>query len=530
MYIVTASEMREIDERTITEFGLPGRVLMENAGYGATRVLLERFPDIPSRRVGVMAGRGNNGGDGFVIARYLAQKGVRVTVFLLSRRELLRGDAAANLPLLTPLLVPVVEIPDSAAFSEQHALLGHQDFWVDAILGTGLQSEVRDFYKTVIHFLNETGKPVLAVDIPSGLSSDTGRPCGASVQATVTTSFAFPKIGHILHPGAGYTGHLEIIDIGIPPHIVAEVRPKQQLVTPEAVSSLLPRRKVDAHKGATGHLLVVAGAPGKTGAAVMTATSALRAGAGLVTLGIASGLDTVVASRIMEVMTCLLPESQSGVLGDIAQNAILEELAGKKCLAIGPGLGTLPATRALLLALVPKVTVPLVMDADGLNCIAASPKILLTAKAPVVITPHPGEMARLAGITAQAVQADRIGCARNFAGQFNVHVVLKGAATIIACPNGEVYINPTGNSGMASGGMGDVLTGIIAGLITQGASPVSAAVAGAYLHGAAADHLARTKGPFGFLAGEVMDGIPYEIGKIISSHHSNRDNTADTMS
>jgi NAD(P)H-hydrate epimerase len=381
----------------------------------------------------------------------------------------------------------------------------------------------------VIHFINETGKPILAVDIPSGLSSDTGRPCGACVQASVTTSFAFPKIGHILHPGAGYTGHLEIIDIGIPPHIVTGVGPKQHLVTPETLAPLLPRRKVDAHKGATGHLLVVAGAPGKTGAAVMTATSALRAGAGLVTLGIASGLDTVIASRIMEVMTCLLPESQSGVLGALAQNTILEALAGKKCLAIGPGLGTLPATRALVQALVPNVTVPLVIDADGLNCIADSPQILLTAKAPVVITPHPGEMARLAGITSQAVQADRIGCARDFAGRFNVHVVLKGAATLIACPDGEVFINPTGNPGMASGGMGDVLTGIIAGLITQGATPVSAAVAGVYLHGAAADHLARTRGPFGFLAGEVMDGIPNEIGKIISSHPSNRGRIAAAL-
>ena len=526
MHIVTASEMREMDERTITGFGLPGRVLMENAGRGATRVLLERFPDITLHRVGVMAGRGNNGGDGFVIARYLAQKGVEVTVFLLSRRESLRGDAAANLLLLGPLSVPVVEIPDAAAFSEQHALLWRQDFWVDAILGTGLQAEVRDFFKTVIHFINETGKPVLAVDIPSGLSSDTGRPCGACIQATLTTSFAFPKIGHILHPGAGYTGHLEIIDIGIPPHIVAEVLPKQHLVTPETIASLLPRRKVDAHKGATGHLLVVAGSPGKTGAAVMTATSALRAGAGLVTLGIASGLDTVVASRIMEVMTYLLPETQSGVLGNVAKGAILEVLAGKKCLAIGPGLGTLPDTKALVQALLPDVTVPLVIDADGLNCIADSPHILLAAKAPVVITPHPGEMARLAGITPQEVQADRIGCARDFAGRFNAHVVLKGAATLIACPDGQIYINPTGNPGMASGGMGDVLTGIIAGLITQGVSPLSAAVAGTYLHGAAADQLARTKGPFGFLAGELMDFIPNEIGKILSFHPSNRDGTA----
>jgi ADP-dependent NAD(P)H-hydrate dehydratase / NAD(P)H-hydrate epimerase len=528
MYIVTASEMREMDERTITAFGLPGRVLMENAGCGAARVMLERFPNITTARVGVMAGRGNNGGDGFVIARYLAQKGVRVSVFLLTRREDLRGDAAANLALLNPLSVPVVEVPDEAAFAEQHSRLRHRDIWVDAILGTGLRSEVRAFYKTVIAFINATGKPVLAVDIPSGLSSDTGRPCGACVQATITTTFAFPKIGHILYPGAGCTGHLEIIDIGIPPHIATQVGPRQHLLTPEKIAALLPRRKADAHKGVTGHLLVIAGAPGKTGAAVMTATSALRAGAGLVTLGIASGLDTVMASRIMEVMTCLLPETQNGVLGDAAKGIILDELAGKKCLAIGPGLGTLPATKALIQGLVPDVTVPMVVDADGLNCLAESPQLFLKAKAPAVITPHPGEMARLAGITVQEVQEDRIGCARNFAERFGVHVVLKGARTLIALPDGEVFINPTGNAGMASGGMGDVLTGVIAGLITQGVSPASAALSGVYLHGAAADYLAKTKGPFGFLAGEVMAGIPSEIGKIIVQAQPDQERTADT--
>jgi ADP-dependent NAD(P)H-hydrate dehydratase / NAD(P)H-hydrate epimerase len=521
MDIVTASEMREMDELTITAFGLPGRVLMENAGRGAAQVMLDRFPDIVSRRVGVMAGRGNNGGDGFVIARYLAQKGVRVSVFLLTRREDLRGDAAANLPLLDPLSVPVIEVRDEAAFVRQHSRLRHQDIWVDAILGTGLQSEVRAFYKTVIDFINGTGKPVLAVDIPSGLSSDTGRPYGTGIKATVTASFAFPKIGHILYPGADYTGHLEIIDIGIPPHIAAQVGPKHHLLTPGKIAALLPHRKTDAHKGATGHLLVLAGSPGKTGAAIMTATSALRAGAGLVTLGIASGLDAVIASRILEVMTCFLPETQSGVLGESAKGAILSELMGKKCLAIGPGLGTSPATKSLIQGLVPDVALPMVMDADALNCLADSPQLLLKAKAPIVITPHPGEMARLAHITTPEVQADRIGCARNFANRFGVHVVLKGAATVIAFPDGEVFINATGNAGMASGGMGDVLTGIIAGLISQGATPASAALAGTYLHGAAADHLAKTKGPFGFLAGEVMACIPGEIGKIIVSAHPN---------
>lgn len=526
MYIVTAAQMREMDQTTIADFGLPGRVLMENAGLGATRVMLARFPDLKTRRVGVLAGRGNNGGDGFVMARYLAQQGVRVSVFLLARRHDVKGDAAANLPLLDPLAVPVYEMPDPAAFAEQKPRLRHQGVWVDAMLGTGLTSDVRPFYQEVIEFINNSGKPILAVDIPSGLSSDTGKPCGTSIQATVTASFAYPKIGHILYPGAELTGRLEIIDIGIPPHIADQVAPRQQLLTPEKLRTLIPRRDTVAHKGTTGHVLVIAGGPGKTGAAAMTATAAMRAGAGLVSLGIASGLNAATEPQVMEAMTCPLPEDRSHALDESALAAIRELLPGKKCLAIGPGLGTAAGTRLLIEKLLAHVTIPVVIDADGLNCIAHAPEILRALKAPGILTPHPGEMARLTGTTTRAVQADRIGCARDFACRFNIHVVLKGARTVVALPNGQVFINPTGNPGMASGGMGDVLTGIIAGLTAQGTAPASAALAGVYLHGAAADQLAETKGPYGYLASEVMGLIPNQIARFVhnegtANRHSN---------
>lgn len=515
MYIVTAAQMREMDHTTIADFGLPGRVLMENAGLGATRVMLARFPDLKTQRVGVLAGRGNNGGDGFVIARYLAQKGIDVSVFLLARRHDVKGDAAANLPLLDPLAVPVYEVPDPTAFAKQKSRLSHQGVWVDAMLGTGLTSDVRSFYREVIEFVNHSGKPVLAVDIPSGLSSDTGKPCGISIQATVTASFAYPKIGHILYPGAELSGHLEIIDIGIPPHIAHQVAPKQQLLTPEKIQSIIPRRDTIAHKGTTGHVLVIAGGPGKTGAAAMTATAAMRAGAGLVSLGIPSGLNAATEPQVLEAMTCPLPEDRSHALDESALSVIQALLPGKKCLAIGPGLGTTAGTRQLIVTLLAHVTIPVVIDADGLNCIAHAPEILRNLKAPSILTPHPGEMARLTGTTTQAVQADRIGCARNFANRFNTHVVLKGARTIVALPDGQVFINPTGNAGMASGGMGDVLTGIIAGLTAQGAAPASAALAGVYLHGAAADQLAETKGSYGYLASEVMGLIPNQITRFI---------------
>jgi len=271
----------------------------------------------------------------------------------------------------------------------------------------------------------------------------------------------------------------------------------------------------DAHKGTTGHLLVVAGSPGKSGAAAMTSIAALRSGAGLVTLGIAETLNAVLESQVLEAMTAPLPETQPGVLGESAFDTIKILMAGKKCVAIGPGLGQAEKTRKLVHKIVKFSSIPLVVDADGLNNLAGQAQILKSAKAPVILTPHPGEMARLMDTGIGAVQHDRIKCARDFAAGFNVHVILKGAGTVIAHPDGRVFINPTGNAGMASGGMGDVLTGIIAGLITQGLSPEDACRAGVYLHGAAADSLVETIGPYGYLAGDLMGAIPGEIKKIV---------------
>jgi hydroxyethylthiazole kinase-like uncharacterized protein yjeF len=515
MYLVTAREMQEMDRQTIETFGIPGRVLMENAGQGAARILLERFSGLPGKRVGVVAGRGNNGGDGFVIARYLFQKGINVTVFLLSTRDSVKGDAAANLELLAPLSVPVVEIPDQGAFSTQKTLLRHQDIWVDAILGTGLKSEVKGYFREVIAFINQSNKPVFAVDIPSGLNSDTGHACGACVRAHVTATFAFAKTGHFLFPGAQLTGDLEIVDIGIPSHIAENVGPMQYCLTPGLIRDAFPPRPPDAHKGNTGHLLVVAGSTGKTGAAALTAMSALRAGAGLVTLGVPVSLNPVLETRVVEAMTYPLPETDGGMLDETSFDIIMELLSDKKGLALGPGIGVSDRTRTLVQRIVREVKTPMVIDADGLNCISGQTQILKNRTGPVILTPHPGEMARLTGKTSRAVQNDRINCAREFAGEFNVHLVLKGARTVIAHPDGSVFINPTGNSGMASGGMGDVLTGVIAGLVVQGLSPESAAHAGVYLHGAAADALAKTVGPIGFLASEVMNTVPEQIGKLL---------------
>ncbi|MCU0602805.1 MAG: NAD(P)H-hydrate dehydratase [Desulfobacterales bacterium] len=517
MYLVTAADMQAMDRATIDAFGIPGRVLMETAGREAARVFLAHFSETARRGVAVAAGRGNNGGDGHVMARCLAQKGYPVTVYLLAETEKVQGDAAANLRLLPALGVPVIEVPDEEAFARHQPRMRSAAVWIDAIFGTGLNAAVGGWLRSVIEFVNQLKRPVFAVDIPSGLNADTGQPCGACIRAGITATFAFPKIGHVVFPGADYTGKLEVVDIGIPPHIAAQVGPRQFLLSAADIRGGLPPRPADAHKGRTGHLLVVAGSPGKTGAAALTAMSALRVGAGLVTAGVSRSLNPVMEALMLEAMTAPLPESGNGALGPSAREALLSLLQGKTCLAVGPGLGPAPETGELVRDLVRSNPLPMVIDADGLNHLAGHLDLLKGVAAAAVLTPHPGEMARLLGTTAAAVQQDRIACARDLAGACRVHVVLKGARTVIAHPDGSVHVNPTGNPGMAAGGMGDVLTGAIAGLMTQGVRPDLAARAAVYLHGAAGDRLARERGPWGFLAGEVMNALPGEIADALGS-------------
>jgi len=511
MYLVTAEEMQEMDRETIKSFGIPGQVLMENAGRGAARMLIEKFSDLKRKKVGIVAGPGNNGGDGFVIARYLQNYDIQVTVYLLSEKKKIRGDAETNLKRLFPLEIPVVEIPDRKRFERQMTSIIHQDIWVDAIFGTGLKKEVKGYFFEVITAINKFEKPVFAVDIPSGLDSDTGQPHGVSIKADATATFAFAKIGHILFPGADHTGELGIIDIGIPAYISEKKGPGQCLLTPASVRDEYQPRTSDAHKGITGHLLVIAGSPGKTGAAAMTAVSAMRAGVGLVTLGVPTGLHSVLESQVLEVMTVPLIETVDGVLDISSDEMIFSLLKDKKCLAIGPGLGAESSTRELFIKILTKVEIPLVIDADGINMLAEDIEVLKQMDVPVILTPHPGEMARLSGFTVKKIQEDRVSVSRIFAKKFNVHLVLKGASTVIAHPDGRVFICPTGNKGMAAGGMGDALTGIIAGLLAQGYSPESSTHLGVWLQGAAADALARSKGVVGFLASEVISEIPSQI-------------------
>ncbi len=517
MYLVTAQQMQEIDRTAIKTFGLPGSVLMENAGRSAADILIETFPDIRKQHVGVAAGRGNNGGDGFVIARCLSCAGIAVTVFLLAKSSQVKGDAAANLDLLYPLNVRVVEILDNAAFVQEQPDMRCCDVWVDALLGTGLNADVTGLYKDVIDFINAQSCPVLAVDIPSGLNADTGSPCGVCIRAHTTVTFGCAKIGHMMFPGAEFSGRLKIVDIGIPPHIVLGTAPSHRLLTSKFIASVLPSRSLDSHKGSHGHALLLVGSTGKAGAAVLAGLGALRSGAGLVTLGIPGGINAIIQSRLPEAMTLPLGDPHETFLDAMMARAFTVSLQGKKCLATGPGIGMFPGTRELILQILRDITIPIVIDADALNAVCDNLDVLKCLKVPAILTPHPGEMSRLTGANVSDIQADRIGYARRFARTYRVHVVLKGAHTVIAHPDGMVDINPTGNPGMAAGGMGDILTGIIAGLLAQGLSPEAAASAGVYIHGKAADMISRDRGPFGFLASEVADMLPRVFRDILSA-------------
>lgn len=506
MLFTSASRMRLLDEKTIKECGIPGVVLMENAGRGAAVLAQDHFGNMAGRRVAVICGRGNNGGDGFVIARVFKGWGADPIIYLLGRKDQVEGDAAVNLAAASKINLEIVEITEGSGL-EGLTLPGF-DLIVDAILGIGLNSEVRGLYKDVIGLINGSGRPVLAVDIPSGLDADTGRIWGSAVRADLTVTFGLPKAGLFLSPGEELVGALEVVDIGIPPHILDESGPAWELLLEENLKGVLRPRSRDGHKGHYGHVLVVAGSVGKTGAAAMTAEASARSGAGLVTLAVPASLNQILEQKVTEVMTEPLPESEPGFLAKEAAGRILELAQDKSVLALGPGLSTQSGAVEVVRELVKSCELPMVVDADGLNALADAGEILKKAKGEVVLTPHPGEMARLAGCSTSDIQADRIKTALKFAEDQGVVLVLKGYRTMIGVPDGRAFLNTTGGPHMASGGMGDILTGMIAGLISQGLSPLNAARLGVFAHGLAADQVAETKGTVGLLASDLLPWLP----------------------
>jgi NAD(P)H-hydrate epimerase len=507
MRVLDTRQMREADRRTIEDVGIASLVLMENAGRQVVAVMESSFDDLTSQRVAVLCGRGNNGGDGFVVARVLLERGLDVGVYLLGQSADVKGEARINLDVLRRLGADVVEIADAGAWELHAGDVRSADLIVDALFGTGLTGPLSGLAETVVADVNASDRPVVSVDLPSGLSADTADVPGPAVDATLTVALAAPKIPLVLPPAEALSGRVVIADIGIPSAIIEEIEgPWVELLTREMVRELIEPRSPESHKGDYGHVLIIAGSPGHTGAAHLAARGALRSGAGLVTVATPRGVAPIVASLGAEYMTLPLPESTAGELSAEALDMLLGFDAD--VMVIGPGLGRSPSTTALVHALVERAGVPLVLDADALNAFAAAPSRLEGRDgAAIVITPHPGEMARLTGLSTDEVQALRLDVARNFAAAHRVHVVLKGHRTVLASPDGKIAINLTGNPGMATGGTGDVLAGMIGAWLGQLLDPDAAIRIATYLHGVAGDQAAADEGEAALVAGDVADRL-----------------------
>ena len=528
MRVLTAEQMREADRRTIEEVGIPSVALMENAGHQIVSAMHATIDDLESRRVALLCGRGSNGGDGFVAARLLWQQGVAVRVFVFGRGDDVAGDAGTNLAVAQSLGLTIVEVLDRDGWDAARATIADDcDLLVDAIFGTGLNKPLDDLFAAVVGDVNGLDLPIVAVDLPSGLSADRADPIGEAVEADVTVTLAAPKVALLLPPAESWAGDLVIADVGIPASVIDDVAgDRLELLTPEEVGLLIPPRPTDAHKGDFGHVLVVAGSVGKTGAAQLAGLGALRSGAGLVTVATPRGCVSAVSSGAPEYMTLPLAESDDGTLADDALETILE--FGCDAIAVGPGLGTSSDVRSVVHGLVERTTVPLVLDADALNVCADDPTRLVGRDGiPIVITPHPGEMARLCGTTSAQVQSDRLQTARRFAADHRLFVILKGSGTVIADPDGAMWVNLTGNAGMSTGGVGDVLTGVTAAWLAQLGRPGDACQVAVFLHGLAGDLACDQHGEVALIASDLVNCLGRavrEVAEASSSSSSSDDN------
>lgn len=519
MKVATAHQMAELDRVTIEEYGIPSLVLMENAGRSCTdRILLileDKGLSPQEASIAVVCGKGNNGGDGLVIARHLHNRGAYVEVFLLDEPDRLSNDARVQYEILQKLDVEVRLIRDQEGVEDLRTYLEEVHLCIDAILGTGLSSALGGLVKDVVEVINLSMATVFAVDIPSGIDATSGRILGEAIRADFTGTFGLLKLGQVLLPGSIHCGETDIYDIGIPSRAVFEAGIKTEALDERVVKSMLSIRPPDFHKGDAGRVHVIGGFPGMTGAPCLAGNAAVRMGAGLVTVAVPSSLRPVVEAKLMEVMSTGIPDGGRERFTRDMIPELLERVAKADVIVVGPGMGSYPEAKEFIADLLPRIRVPFLLDADGLNALGGDLAILRTAKAPCILTPHPGEMSRLTGESVEAIEASRIGAAQHLAEEQDVTVILKGARTVIATPKGDVFINTTGNPYMASGGMGDALSGMIAALASQGLSPNDAACAGVYLHGMSADILVRRHPMSPVSATDVIGNIPEALQQVL---------------
>ncbi len=512
MRILTAEEMRQVDRRAIEEIGIPSLVLMENASIGVADAIAESFAELET--VAIFCGPGNNGGDGLALARHLDARGYALRVFLVIGSSQPRGDAAVQLEILERSGLAVETIDAAAEIPRLVAQCAGYDLIVDALFGTGLGRPLSGHFAELVEGLNAVGKPILAVDLPSGLDGSRAEPPGPHLRAVMTVTFAAPKVAHVFPPAADVVGEVVVTDLGIPPHLIGEAPGDLHLLLGGELAAYLVPRAARAHKGDFGHTLLVAGSPGKAGAVILAARAAVRGGAGLVSAAVPEPILQTVDGGSLESMTVALPAGAEGGLGAEAGAAVLAAAEGKRSVALGPGLGVAPPTAATVRRLARELPLPVVLDADALNALAGRLADLSGRGAETVLTPHPGEMARLLATTTAEVQEDRTAAARRAAAESGAVVILKGHLTLVADPGGAVYVNPTGNPGMASGGSGDVLTGLVAALLAQGYGALAASQLGVYLHGLAGDLAIREIAPEALRADDLIDYLPRAFDRL----------------
>lgn len=520
MKIVSSEQMRVLDNKAISE-GTPGIELMERAGTGVVTLLQKEIPDIVKKKFVVLVGRGNNGGDGLVVARKLKELGAQVRVALLAAEEEMKEDTKTNLTRARRVEVDTIVLKGLSTEKIKEEI-SRSDVIVDAIFGTGFSGVIGDLTKETIEAINNSKKYVVACDIPSGVNGDTGEVGGSCVASDLTVTFTYPKKGLFLYPGYRFAGNIRAVDIGIRDE---DSPSRWNMITSSEIREILPKRRKDAHKKDFGHVLILAGSCGMTGAATLACQGALKVGAGLVTLGIPESLNVIMEVKITEAMTLPLPETEEKSLSAKGADEILDFIERRKVdvIVIGPGLSTNRSTGKLVKKILNKVSLPCILDADGINLLA-SEATLAKAKAKIIITPHPGELARLLGKKAEEIQRERIGCALRFSEENNLVCVLKGYQTVVT-KGEDVFINPLGNPGMASGGSGDVLSGMIGGLVGQlrlmergeKNSLLSAAICGVYLHSLAGDLARREKGEMSLIASDIVEKIPQAIREVLEN-------------
>lgn len=501
MRLLSAKEMAAVDRRAIENLGIPGMVLMENASVGVADAIGERFGG--ARSVVIFCGPGNNGGDGLALTRILEARGYHVRSFLVLGSKVPAGDAGLQLEILRRAGREVTELTSETDLEPAIDLAASADLVVDALFGTGLTRGLEGHFAELVTSLDRLPVPVVAVDLPSGLNGSSGEIPGPYLTADLTVTFAAPKIAQVMPPACAAVGELAVVDLGIPPELVEEAPGRLHLLTLEDVRAMGRGAALDAHKGTQGHVLVVAGSTGKSGAAILSSRAAVRGGAGLVSVAVPSSLLSFLEQGSVESMTLPLAETSGGCLATTAFEQLLRHAQGKSVLALGPGLGAEPTVRDGVWRLLEGSDLPIVLDADGLNALGGDLDRLSQRGAPTLLTPHPGEAARLLGISSADVQADRLAAASRLASAGGAFVALKGFRTVIAEPDGELWINATGSAALATGGSGDVLTGWVAALVAQGYDPASALKIGVYVHGLAGERVAEQLGIAGTSAGDL---------------------------